>query len=191
MRRRIRLTIVALALLAVLLTAVAAAYEVVVGFPRKVDGHWVRRATTWYGYSLALPIPYMRGEMSWYYTLPDGRRVLHGQRVYRHRNGRYAWLAEYRDGRLVGTATRWNEHGLKTNEEFYYAGRQVGWAIYLDGQLHYWNEQILDDGRAVASRKFENGRWRLSFNCGETVSRAIDERTGELSVLTQGGPACS
>jgi hypothetical protein len=64
MRQRIRLTIIAPALLAVLLTAVAAAYEVVVGFPRQVDGRWVRRATTWYGYSLALPIPYVRGEMS-------------------------------------------------------------------------------------------------------------------------------
>jgi hypothetical protein len=43
---------------------VAGAYEVV-GFPRRVDGRWVHRATTWYGYSLNLPIPYMRGEMSW------------------------------------------------------------------------------------------------------------------------------
>jgi len=190
MKPWIRSTLVALAVLAALVT-VAEAYDVAVGCPRRVDGRLVRRTTTWYAYSLALPIPYMRGEMSWYYTLPDGRRVLHGQRVYRHRNGRYAWLAEYRDGRLVGIATRWNEHSVKTNEEFYYAGRQVGWAIYLDGQLHYWNEQILDDGRAVASRKFENGRWRLSFNCGETVSRALDERTGELSVLTHGGRACS
>jgi hypothetical protein len=43
---------------------VAGAYEVV-GFPRRVDGRRVHRATTWYGYSLNLPIPYMRGEMSW------------------------------------------------------------------------------------------------------------------------------
>ena len=70
----------------------------------------------------------------------------------------------------------WNDRGVKTNEEFYYVGRQVGWAIYVDGRLHYWNEQILDEGRPVASKKFEAGRWRLAFNCGETVSRAIDER---------------
>jgi hypothetical protein len=57
--------------------------------------------------------------------------------------------------------------------------------------LHYWNEQILDNGRPVASRKFEDGRWRLAFYCGEVVSRAIDERTGELSALTLGGRACS
>jgi hypothetical protein len=76
-------------------------------------------------------------------------------------------------------------------EEFYHAGRQVGWAIYLDGRLHYWNEQILDDGRPVASKNFEGERWRLAFYCGETVSRAIDERTGELSVLGGGVRACS
>lgn len=104
--------LVALAVLAALVT-IAEAYDAA-GFPRKVDGRWVRRAMTWCRYSLALPVPYMRGEMSWYYTVPDDRRVLHGQRVYRHRNGRYAWLAEYRDGRFVGTATRWNEHGVKT-----------------------------------------------------------------------------
>jgi hypothetical protein len=56
---------------------------------------------------------------------------------------------------------------VKTSEEFYHAGRQVGWAIYLDGQLHYWNEQILDHGWPVASKKFEGGHWRLAFNCGE------------------------
>jgi hypothetical protein len=187
---RARFTLVAFAVIASLATA-AGLYEVFVGFPRRVDGHWVRRATTWYGYDLALPIPYMRGEMWWYYTAPDGRRVLHGPRVYRHRNGHFAWLAEYRDGRAIGTATHWNDRGVKTNEEFYHVGRQVGWAIYVDGRLHYWNEQILDDGRPVASKKFEGGRWRLAFNCGETVSREIDERTGELSVLNGGPRACS
>jgi hypothetical protein len=111
--------------------------------------------------------------------------------VYRHRNGRFAWLAEYRDGRVVGTTTHWNDRGVKTNEEFYHLGRQVGWAIYLDGRLHYWNERILDDGRPVASKKFEGGRWWLAFNCGETVSRTIDERTGELRVLTGVARACS
>jgi hypothetical protein len=162
----------------------------VVGIPRRIDGRWVHRATTWYGYSLVLPIPYMRGEMSWYYVAPDGRHVPHGPRIQRHGNRRLAWLAEYRDGRLVGTATHWNERGVKTNEEFYHAGRQIGWAIYLDGRLHYWNEQILDGERPVASRKFEDRRWRLAFHCGETVSRAIDDRTGALSVLTGGGRAC-
>jgi hypothetical protein len=44
---------------------------------------------------------------------------------------------------------------VKTCEEFYHAGRQVGWAVYLDGHLHYLNEQILDNDRPVASRKFE------------------------------------
>jgi hypothetical protein len=171
--------------------AMAGAYDVVVGFPRRVESRWVRRATTWYGYSLALPLPYMRGEMWWYYTAPDGRRVLHGPRVYRHRNGRFAGLAEYHDGRLVGTSTHWNDRGVKTNEEFYHFGHQVGWAIYVDGRLHYWNEQILDGDRPVASKKFEEERWRLAFNCGETVSRAIDERTGELRVLNGGARACS
>src|SRR5262249_45290816 len=150
---------------------------------RRVEGRWVRRATTWYAYDLTLPIPYMRGEMSWYYTAPDGRRVPHGSRVYRHRNGRAAHLQEYRDGRLTGIATSWNERGVKTNEEFYHGGRHVGWAIYRDGQLDYWNEQILDGDRPVATRTFEGARWRLAFNCGEIVSRAIDARTGELSVL--------
>jgi len=181
--------VVALASIAVSALA-AAGYEVLIGFPRQIDGRWVHRATTWYGYDQALPIPYMRGEMSWYYISPDGRRVLHGPRVQRHHNGRFAWLAQYRDGRLVGTATHWNERGVKTSEEFYHDGRQVGWAIYLDGRLHYWNEQILDGNRPVATRKFE-GRWSIAFNCGETVSRAIDEETGRVSVLTGGGRACS
>lgn len=176
---------------AIIASLAAGVYEVAIGFPRRVEGRWVWRTTTWYGYDLALPIPYMRGEMSWYYTAPDGRRVLHGPRVYRHHNGRFAWLADYRDGHIVGTATHWNERGVKTSEEFYHAGRQVGWAIYLDGQLHYWNEQILDHGRPVASKKFEGGHWRLGFNCGETVSRTVDERTGELRVLNDGGRACS
>ena len=161
------------------------------GFPGRIDGRWVHRATTWYGYDLALPIPYMRGEVAWYYVAADGGHVLHGPRIHRHRNRRFASLAEYRDGRLDGTVTHWDDHGVKTGEEFYHAGRQIGWAIYLDGRLHYWNEQILDGDRPVASRKFEDGRWRLAFNCGEMVSRAIDERTGALSVLTGGGRACS
>jgi hypothetical protein len=173
-----------------LVVSATAVYEVVVGFSRRVDGRWVHRATTWYGYSI-VAIPYMRGEMSWYYTAPDGRRVPHGPRVYRHHNGRFAWLAEYRDGGIVGTATHWNDRGVKTNEEFYHAGRQVGWAIYLDGRLHYWNEQVLDDDRPVASKMFEGGRWGLAFYCGETVTRAIDERTGELRVLSRGVRACS
>src|SRR5262249_55650121 len=110
---RTRLALAGLVVIASLATATSA-YEVLVGFPRRVEGRWVRRATTWYAYDLTLPIPYMRGEMSWYYTAPDGRRVPHGSRVYRHRNGRAAHLQEYRDGRLTGIATSWNERGVKT-----------------------------------------------------------------------------
>jgi len=179
MRRRLWsiLAVVGLAALA------AGGYELLRGFPRYVDGRWVRRVTVWHAYSMVLPVPYQRGTMYYVYPGPHGAEVRHGPFRTRHGNGRLNTAGVYRHGRFHGTWTTWDHGGRKTNEEFWWQGQHRGWAIYEQGRVHYHNEQLYEDGRLVAWKRFEGGRWFLAVPSGVEPRFRIDPATGALTRL--------
>lgn len=162
----------------------AGGYELLVGWPRRVEGRWVRRVTAWHVYGLGLPIPYQRGTLYYAYAGPGGE-VRHGPFRTLHGNGHVATQGAYRHGRPHGTWTSWNERGEMTNAEFWVDGDHRGWAIYDAGRVRYHNERILEDGRLVAWKRFEDGRWFLAVPVGVPPRFTIDSATGAVTRVSR------
>lgn len=177
-RRRIPLLLAA-ALAVVVLTG----YEFLVGFPRFIDGRWVRRVTVWHAYSFT-GIPYQRGTVYYAYTAPDGAEVRHGLFRTLHGNGQVSDAGAYHHGKFHGTWTTWDHRGQKTNEEFWWEGQHRGWAIYESGRVQYYNEQLYEGEQLRASKRYEQGRWFLSVPVGVEPRFRIDADTGAVTRLT-------
>jgi hypothetical protein len=174
-RRRWRV----LTLTALVVVGGLASYEFLAGFPRFSDGRWVRRVTIWHFYSFT-PVPYQRGTIYHAYRGDDGTEVRHGPFRDLHGNGQVNHQGAYRHGQFHGTWTTWDHRGGKTNEDFWWNGQYRGWAIYEDGRVQYYNEQIYEAERLVASKRFEQGRWFLSVPVGVEARYRIDPVTGAL-----------
>jgi hypothetical protein len=179
-KQRYRLPRLAVAVLFVLMMA---SYEFLIAFSRLIDGEWAQRETIWHGWGMGCPFPYQRGTVYTYYEDDQGQEIRHGEFRRLHSNGVVSYRAIYRHGEFEGVVSEWNHIGLKTNETIYSNGKRLGWAVYQNGTLHYHNERLLQDGRSIASKRFENGLWFLEFHSGETPIWQIDSSTGEVSRL--------
>jgi len=110
---------------------------------------------------MGCPIPYQRGTIFYYYTDRQGNHVKHGPFRNLHGNGVVSHRSHFLHGKLNGVTTDWNTKGLKTNEAIYQDGELIGWSIYIDGKIHYHNEQLFENGRFIAAKRFENGEWSI------------------------------
>jgi hypothetical protein len=169
----------------VALAALAGGYELLAGWPRRVEGRWVRRVTVWHAYGLGLPIPYQRGTLYHVYTGPAGGEVRHGPFRTLHGNGRLATRGAYRHGRPHGTWTTWSHRGQMTSAEFWADGDHRGWAIYEAGRVHYHHERLVEGGALVGWKRFEGGRWFLAVPSGAPARFTIDPATGVLERVSR------
>ncbi len=148
-----------------------------------IAGRHVERVTERQGLSQILPIPFRVFAVYYVYKDQAGNRVRHGPYKNFGRDGKLEYEAFYRDGRLEGTATRWNSSGQKAQQQFWRMGQEIGWANYDHGQLSYELQDVYEDDIRVAQKKYEHGRWVLSFFCGHKVDQGIDPSTGNLVPL--------
>lgn len=160
------------------------------GETRMIDGKLVRKVVLRYALFYGAPIPGRPSEIYWTYTDASGREVKHGPYQTVQEHGLLLYESNYIDGKQDGTATTWNAHGEITNKNFWRAGKLIGWAIYDNGKLNYWNEDVFEHGRRVGSKTFEGGVWNVAFYCGNTIDLQIDSRTGELTHISGGAVAC-
>lgn len=170
--RRIQIVVI-LACSLIILAAVA--YELLIGFPRRVDGRFVHRVTVW------SPEHRLERERMYYaYTDAHGTQVKHG--IFENfQDGRLVQRANYRDGKLDGTITYWNMLGAKTQELYYRAGTPYGWANFAGGKVVSMRQEIMQDGRTVAVKNFADSRYSLEFRCGELMNLTIDPESGVTS----------
>jgi hypothetical protein len=160
-----------------LLAMAAVAYEIVLGFPRKVDGRFVHRVTVW-----AEDHRFQRERIYYAYAEANGSEVKHGL-FQNYQDGKLTQEATYRDGKLDGAMTFWNLLGAKTQELYYRAGTPYGWANFAGGKLLSMRQEIMQDGRTVAVKNFADNRYSLEFRCGEFMNVAIDPVSGETSSI--------
>ena len=158
-----------------LIALAAVTYELLIGFPRRVDGRFVYRVTVWApGHRLE------RERMYYAYTDAHGAEAKHG--VFENfQDGRLVQRANYRDGKLHGAITYWNMLGAKTQELYYRAGTPYGWANFANGKLLSMRQEIMQDGRTVYIKNFSDNRYSLEFRCGELMNVAIDPVSGQMS----------
>lgn len=158
-----------------LIALATVAYELLIGFPRRVDGRFVRRVTVW------SPEHRLERERMYYaYTDAHGAEVKHG--VFENfQDGRLEQRANYRDGKLDGTITYWNMLGAKTQELYYRANTPYGWANFANGKLLTMHQEFVQDGRTVGVENFSDNRYSLEFRCGELMNVAIDPVSGQMS----------
>ncbi|MGC2697338.1 MAG: hypothetical protein WA738_16250 [Candidatus Angelobacter sp.] len=155
----------------------AAAYQFFIGFPRTFAGRGVHRVTIW------AEGKHFQAERVYYaYNGPDGKELRHGP-FQRFDDGRLVQQAMYRDGKIDGAIVYWNVLGDKTQEVYYRAGTPYGWANFAKGKLFNMRQEVEEDGRSVAIKTFDNGRYLLEFNCGELINAAIDPVTGRISSI--------
>ena len=119
-RRKLLVGRVTLVLLATIL--VVASYEFLLGFPRHYEGQWVHRITKWYGYSLVLPIPYMRGEIYYSYEDEQGREIRHGP-FFQVRAGDHIRGLFLHD-KMHGVWTVTDEQGRLVKKELFVSGKK-------------------------------------------------------------------
>jgi hypothetical protein len=163
--------------LLLIVAAGAAAYNFFVGFPRTFDGKRVHRVTVWSQES------HLRPEITYYaYTGPGGNEVRHGA-FQRFDNGHLVQEETYRDGKLDGVISYWNLFGEKTQEVYYRAGAPYGWAFYKQSKLINMRQEVMQDGRTVAVKIFNQNRYSLQFKCGELINASIDPASGQLSSI--------
>jgi hypothetical protein len=125
------------------------------------------------------------------YTAPNGTEIKNGPfQSFDH--GALVHRIHYRDGKQDGTETFWTVLGVKTNEVYYREGQPTGWAVYAQGKVSAMREQVFQDQRPVALKTFSDGRFALSFNCGELITAQIDPSSGEISsILNATERACA
>lgn len=161
-------------------------YEVAIGFPRYVDGEWVRRRTSWYGWHYGNPIPRAKAEVYYYYRNEQGEEVRHGAIRQYHGNEALHTVGRYWHGKSDGTWTRWDDTGRKTGQAIWRKGERIGWSVYVNGELQYHNEELYDEnGTPIATKRFEGGLWFLRFYSGQKPTLQIDPETGEVSPLKE------
>src|ERR1700704_26458 len=90
-----------------ILAGAAFAYEFFVGFPRTFEGQRVHRVTVW-----SAEHRFERERMYYAYTRPDGYEAKHGL-FENFQDGRLIQQISYRDGKLDGTITFWNQLGQR------------------------------------------------------------------------------
>lgn len=156
----------------------ASAYEFFVGFPRTIAGRRVHRVTVW-----TEGRHFQKERVYYFYRGPDGKELRHGP-FKRFDNGRMVQQATYRDGQIDGSIVYWNVLGEKTQEVYYHAGTPYGWATFAQDKLLNMRQEVAEDGRTVAVKSFENGRYALEFNCGELINAVIDPVSGQISTVT-------
>lgn len=167
-------------LICVLMAAGAAAYGFFVGFPHTFEGHRVHRVTVW------AKGRHFQPEIMYYaYRGPDGKEIKHGI-FHRFDEGQLVQEATYRNGKIDGTNIFWNLLGAKTQEVYYHQGTPYGWANFAQGKLLNMRQDVSQDGRSVAVKSFDHGRYALEFNCGELINAAIDSVTGQISSFASG-----
>jgi hypothetical protein len=159
------------------IAAAAAAYGFFFGFPKKFEGRWVHRVTVW---SEERRFQYER--IYYAYTGPEGNEVKHGT-FERYDNGRLVQQATYRNGKLDGPIVFWTLLGGKTQEIYYRDGTPYGWANFIEGKLLKMRQEVGQDGRTVAVKTFEGGRYSLQFKCGELINASIDPASGQISSI--------
>ncbi|HXO37917.1 MAG TPA: hypothetical protein VN872_04740 [Candidatus Acidoferrum sp.] len=166
---------ISIALACSLIAVATVAYEVLIGFPRRVEGRFVHRVTVW-----APDHRFERERIYYAYTSADDRETKHG--VFENfQDGRLVQQATYRDGRLDGTMTFWNLLGAKTQEIYYRAGAPFGWANFANDKLLAMHKEITQNGRTVGIENFYNGHYSLEFGCSELMNVAIDPVSGQIS----------
>ena len=170
--RRIQIVVILACSLIALATV---AYELLIGFPRRVDGRFVHRVTVW------SPEHRLERERMYYaYTDAHGVEVKHGA-FENFQDGRLEYRANYRDGKLDGTITYWNMLGAKTQELYYRADTPYGWANFANSKLLSMRQEIMQDDRTVGVENFIDNRYSLEFRCGELMNVAIDPVSGQMS----------
>jgi hypothetical protein len=132
MRRKMLACLLAVPIL--LTAAFVAPYAHWIGFPRKIDGHWVHPRVTWQwtGYPpLGYPFPAI---VQYVYNGPDGREIKHGPLIERGIRGdsvvvaRTGYYSEDQpDGTFVEYQTYW---GTKLAETVYDHGKQLSVTYY-------------------------------------------------------------
>jgi hypothetical protein len=155
----------------------AVAYNFFVGFPRMFEGRRVHRVTVWSQESRFRP-----ERMYYAYTGSDGSEVRHGT-FQRFENGDLVQEVTYRNGKVDGPMTYWNLLGEKTQEIYYREGTPYGWANFAQGKLVSMRQEVMQNGRTIAVKIFDHGRYSLLFKCGELINAAIDPTSGQLSSL--------
>ncbi|HKD81136.1 MAG TPA: hypothetical protein VKH81_15680 [Candidatus Angelobacter sp.] len=166
-----------LILLGLVITSGGAAYQFLVGFPTTFEGRRVHRVTVWTGGS-----GFQRDRVYYAYNASDGKEVKHGP-FQRYENGHLVLQAMYRDGKVDGAIVYWDVLGHKTQEVYYHTGTPYGWANFAQGKLLKMRQEVMQDGRTVAIKTFDNDRYALEFNCGELINAAIDPSSGQMSSI--------
>jgi hypothetical protein len=161
----------------VMLAAAAALYGVFIGFPKRFEGHWVHRVTVW-----SEEQRFSFDRVYYAYTGPDGNEVRHGP-FRRYESGRLVQEATYRNGKVDGPIVFWTILGGKTQEIYYREGTPYGWANFIQGKLLSMRQEVIQDGRRVAVKTYDHGRYALQFKCGELINASIDPTSGEISPI--------
>jgi hypothetical protein len=157
-----------------LIAVATVAYEFLIGFPRRFEGRFVHRVTIW-----ATDHRFER-ELIFYVYTSDGKEIKHG--IFENfQDGRKVQQAIYRNGKLDGAITFWNQLGAKTQEIYYRAGTPFGWANFSNDKLLAMHKEIMQDGRTIGVENFSNNRYSLEFRCGELMNVAIDPVSGQIS----------
>jgi hypothetical protein len=112
-------------LIVVILALGGGAYEYFIGFPRLIDGKWVRRYTSWQTAGLGSPIVTGPSQIYYYYVDPQGREVRHGPFRNFHANGTVSRMGRYHHGEPDGTWTVWDQDGVIRGEKYWENGHLV------------------------------------------------------------------
>jgi len=147
-----------------------------------IDGREVEKVEQKWG--AVFPFPFTKGVSQVYYGYHDasGKFVLHGPKRLFNQDGKLTYEAFYRDGKLVGTSTYWNDSGTaKEVEEFWKDGVKVGSAQYSkSGELGFYNEDIYAGSRRVAHKSYSYKTRQWTLCSYEPNDLAIGPDTGKL-----------
>lgn len=175
-----------LVLLGLVITLGGATYQFLIGFPTTFEGRRVHRVTVW-----TAGAHFQRDRVYYAYNGPDGKEVKHGP-FERFEGGHLVLEATYRDGKVDGAILYWDMLGHKTQEIYYHAGTPYGWANFTQGKLLKMRQEVMQDGRSVAIKTFDNDRYALEFNCGELINAAINPTSGQIfSIANAGRRTCA
>lgn len=148
-----------------------------------IDGRTVERVETRWGLFYGLPFTGKIAREYYRYRDDSGKLVLHGPYRMYNPDGKLTSEEFYRDGRLNGTSTYWDQNGTAIQfQEFWRNGVKAGEAQYSrsGGHLQFYNEDIYQDSEKVAhkSYSYETGLWALCSYAATDL--AIDSRGGQL-----------
>jgi len=147
-----------------------------------IDGKQVKKGTTWHFLSTVVPIPYRVWTVYYVYIDDKGNQIRHGPFKSFDRHGKLEEEAFYRDGKLDGLDTTWSSSGRKS-QIIWRKGNSIGNAEYENDRLAWYREDIFENDKRVAEKKYDSGKWNLSFYCGSQIDQDINQQTGELVSL--------